>query len=253
LRTVPLDHFEKTDCGRKIHPDYANAVLRSRREHYAQGVVEVSHALGCPRSYAIQNAEDYAVDPLSLNSMETGTAWHHWMQRASVDPEMTEVELDGEIDGVRIVGKCDRLRQDQTPTAIEDWKHSNDFRAKYLKSEGVPLTYQVQLSLYAELCEQNFGWRPEIGRIWFHTTGGDGLMPKEVTLFSVEEALVIRPTNGTLTVRELLHQADDHFAKGRPWQKLTLAGESMMFGQKNMCSYCQVRDLCWTQSRGAPF
>src|SRR5678815_4941677 len=128
-RTVALDHFQETDCGRKVHPDYANAVLRSRREHYAQGVVEVSHALGCPRSYAIQNAEDYAVDPLSLNSMETGTAWHHWMQRASVDPQWTEVELSGVIVGVQIVGKCDRLRPDQTPKAVEDWKHSNDFRA----------------------------------------------------------------------------------------------------------------------------
>lgn len=252
-RTVDLDHFATTKCGERIHPDYANAVLRSRNEHYAQGVVEVSHALGCPRAYAIQNKEDWAVDPLSLNAAETGTAWHHWMERASVDPENTEVQLKGVIDGVTVTGKCDRLRPELK--LIEDTKHSNDFRAKYIKSEGVPLNYKVQVSMYAELAEQTLGWRPERGIIWFHFTGGDALLPVKVEpLFTVAELLVIRPTNGALSVRELLHQANDVFAGGVRWEDLPLAGESMMYGSKSLCeSYCPVREICWKQARGAPF
>lgn len=251
-REVPLDHFATSECGQTTcHPDMANAILKGRSEHYAQGVVEVSHALGCVRNYAIQHSEPYSVDPLSMNALETGNAWHSHMERGSADPSNTEVQLKGVIAGVTVVGKTDRLRP---PDLIEDHKHKSDFSAKYVKDEA-DLTHMAQLSIYAELCQQQLGWTPKHGIIWYHFSmaGEKGIIPKRFRIMPIEAVLELKPHDGQYTVGELLVMAQHVFGEGGRWQDLPLAGTTMMFGQRDMCAYCGVRSVCLTQHQSAPF
>lgn len=254
-RQVPLDHFATTKCGDTVHPDFANAVLKSSTEHNERrgGTpgVSVTQGLGCPRRAAIELSVPYYLDPLTMNAPETGTAWHAHLERASVDPKNTEVELAGVIAGIKVTGRCDRLRP---PDTIEDAKHVNDFRRKYLKTMA-PDNHRAQLSIYAELVEQTFGWRPTRGVIWYHFTmsGPDAFLPTKVDLLPIADALQLKPQLGKYSVLELFQQADSFFSGAVKWEDLPLAGESQMFGDKSLCTYCSVREVCWTQARGAPF
>ncbi len=251
-REAPLSHFESEPCRFVVHPDYANAVLNDRESHQGRTVPSVTQALGCPRSTKIQDSESFSVDPLSLNAPLTGTAWHAAMERAAPDQAgVSEVDLSGVINGIALTGTADRL--DEPLLLIEDWKHKSDFGLKYVKKDGAAIEHWLQLSLYAELCEQTLGWRPTKGYIWYHSSvsGKDAMIPIFVKLFSLEETLAAKPHNGKFTVAELLIQAAKPAAM---WASLPLAGESQMFGKdKNMCSYCSVKSICWTQAKGAPF
>jgi len=261
-RQVPLDHFATTKCGESVvHPDYAAALLADRRGHYASGVVEVSHGLGCPRRYAIEQSEDYWIDPLQSNSALTGTAWHKMMEANIDGGGKAEVQLSGVIAGIKVHGKTDRIRG----CAVEDHKHISDWNLKYIRAEPVKPEHIAQESLYAELAEQSGLSRPTKGRTWYHTTrpGKDALVPVENVLMTVEEALAVKPYGGSFTVHQLLRQADSTF-NSTPlgpdlnygpvsWNLLPLAGSTMSFGSKSMCDYCQVRDICTQAENGAPF
>ena len=249
-REVALDHFALTPCGEKVvHPDYAAAVLASANKD--RPGVHVSTILGCPRKAAIEATEPYSVDPMTMNAMETGTAWHAHMEKSSVSPKDCEVQLDGFVAGIRITGKTDRL---EPPTTVCDWKHGGDFSKKYAK-EGPKETHQAQLSLYAELCSQTLGWRPTIGRIWHHFSGQDkdAMFPSEFPIWALEKVLAFRPGGGTYTVLQLLQQANGYFSGHLSWETLPLAGETHMYGQKTACNYCGVFGICKTQATGAPF
>src|SRR5512137_1486392 len=91
-RVVPLTHFTDSPCGEKVHPDYAAAILKDRADQYVKGAVRVSHGLGCPRRAAIEEAVDFAVDPLEQNAMLTGTAWHAMVESAG-PVQFVEVEV----------------------------------------------------------------------------------------------------------------------------------------------------------------
>lgn len=251
-REVSLDHFQKTDCGLRVHPDYANAVLNSRNGHYVRGVVEVSMGLGCPRSSAIQQAKSYACDPLSQNAPETGTAWHAHMEANSVDRENCEVRLTGAIEGIQITGKTDRLHPERG--IILDWKHQNDWAAKWNAEKAKP-EHRVQVSVYGELARQTRGVEFTTGVVLYHYSQGGkkAVQAHSFSLLPVAEALGHRPYSGEYSVRELYKQAEEHFVGGRSWQELPLAGESMRFGDNTACDYCAVRELCFTQARSAPF
>lgn len=253
-REVPLSHFAETACGERIHPDFARAILIDRNSQYVQKAVRVSHGLGCPRRAAIEESEPYAVDPLEANAPLTGVAWHALMESAA-PANYREVELTGTIAGVKVSGKCDRIRKlSDGATAIEDWKHVNDFNVKHLKA-GAKLEHQVQTSIYAELAAQS-GWiRPTVGIIWYHgSTGGkDALTPHRFGLMGLDTALAARPYECEYSVQELLKQAASHYVDGVRWQDLPLAGKSIKFGSKTGCDYCGVRSVCWTADKGAPF
>lgn len=246
-REVPLDHFTKGDCRFVVHPDYADAQVKDRRQHeYPDALPSVTMALGCPRSNAIMKIEDYSVDPLSLNAPATGTAWHAW-----IDPhtQESEVELQGVIDGVNLTGQTDRL--DKALRLIEDHKHKSDFGMKHVKTKGAAIEHQAQLALYAELCEQQEGWRPTDYCLWYHSSSNrDAFVPVRGRVMGLEDALAIKPHNGSYTVRELLHQAAKPAGE---WRDLPLSGKDMSFGDKSMCDYCAVRSICWTADSGAPF
>lgn len=256
-RPVPLDHFATTECGHHVHPDYANAVLLREREYHegAHGV-RVHDGLGCPRKHAIERTESYAADPLSYNAVERGNAWHDFMQKYSADPQMAEVEVVGVIAGVNVGGRIDRLRgvivEGRIVSAIvEDWKTSSDFREKYVKKDGISPEYQVQGSLYAELVEQSFRWRPTWGRIWYKFSRS--ILPLEYDLWPLDQALAHHPHGGEYSVVELLRQAELFVTGMWDWKQLPLAGETQRFGDKTLCDYCSVRAVCWTQAKGAPF
>ena len=253
--TTPLDHYKSSTCGASIHPDYAAAVLADRGKQQQRSGVRVSSLTSCPRKSAILSAEDVAVDPLSMLSALKGTAWHAMMERAA--EKDAEVRVAGVIAGVPITGSIDRVRTVNGILTLEDWKTGKDSRAvfirggkawgKEIKGEGAPKEYIVQLSIYAELYEQTFGVRPAAASIWWAFSAE--MWAEAVALMSVAECLAFQPYNCGYTVEQLLQQ----LASGVPWQQLPLVGESIKFGTKTGCDYCEVRDLCWTEAKSAPF
>jgi len=248
-REVPLDHFELTECGlTQVHPDYCAAILRD--DDTREGL-HVTDALGCPRKAAIQKSEPYALDPLSMNPAETGKAWHGHMEKAATEAardHLVEVEVSGTIAGLKVTGRVDRLHPEAK--AILDHKHQNDFASKYA-AEGAKPAHTAQLSLYAELVEQTFGWRPAFGIVWYHWSGSGAKAMKaiRVELMSLQEALAHHPYDCEFSVAQLLGQA----ASGKRWQDLPLAGETITFGKKTNCDYCPVAAICKKEALGAPF
>jgi len=250
-RQVDLQHFATTKCGESVcHPDQAHAIIKENSEHVSSGAIGVGRGLGCPRSYAIQDAEPFHVDPLKLNAIDTGKAWHARMEWGSIDPGNCEVDVKGVIRDIAIAGRVDRLRP---PDTIEDWKHGNDFSRKYCK-EPKP-AHVAQLSIYAELVAQCKGWRPSVGIIWHHFSGSgkDAVVPLKFALWPIEKALAYKPYNGEFTVFEHYQQASAFFEKYTTWKELPLAGVEMKFGDKSHCEYCFVRSICTEAATGAPF
>lgn len=247
---LPLDHYATTECGLSVPADYCEAIVAAGREHHERGVV-VTNLLGCPRSAAIEADENLSVDPLDYNARNTGKAWHSFLEKATVDPDNTEVRVKGVIDGVAIRGKIDRLIPQFK--VICDHKHRSDWAAKY--DTGAKPEHIAQLSLYAELCEQSKGWRPERAIVWYHYSqgGSKAFKPIKAELLTLEATLAVRPYGGKFTVRELLQQAHRFFGGEVTWEQLPLAGESQMFGTKEACQWCSVRSICWTAERGAPW
>jgi len=255
-REVGLNHFHETLCGETVcHPDFADAIFKDRTSQYVNGVVRVTHGLGCPRRAAIEHVETYRVDPLDANAALTGVAFHALMEHAG-HPDMTEVEVKGVIEGIPVNGKIDRMRRLHDGTfIIEDWKHISDFQVKYRKQDGIKPEHIIQASIYAELCQQMGMRRPARGIIWYHTSmnGKDALMPTPFSLMPLAEALAVKPFGGDFTVLELYQQAADVFINHEGWKSLPLAGASILFGSKTMCDYCSVRSICAEAASGAPF
>jgi hypothetical protein len=252
-REVPLDHFETTDCGLKIHPDFAAAVLYSERSHYrfGQRAIGITDTLGCPRAAAIKHEVDYAVDPLTLNAPLTGTAWHAYMEEVASDNNV-EVEVGGTIAGDGIITSVDRLRP--ALGLIEDWKNTNDFAVKYVKEK--PKDEAVaQLAIGGELMQQTLGWRPTRGMVWYHNAASPGLTPHMVDpLPSLDWALAMRPHEGTATVRDSLVWMGRWKRQEVKWEDMPLTGESFVYGGgKTGCDYCPVQRVCWTQAKGTSF
>lgn len=249
-REVPLDHFTTTDCGNVIHPDYALAVRMQEDGQTDRTGVRVTHGLGCPRRSVIQATEPFAVDPTESNAALTGTAWHALMEKSG-PPEHCEVEVKGEINGIAVSGKMDRVRGD----VIEDWKHIGDFQLKYRREDGVKPEHVAQASIYAELLYQSRLQQATRCRIWYHTSKGgkDAMVPITADLMPIGQALQVKPYGGEYTVHELYEQADMALNRGADWRKLPLAGQSMSFGPKTMCDYCSVRSICTEAETGSPF
>lgn len=259
---VPLDHFATTACGLVVHPDYAAAVLNSDAAYYGAGLVTVTGGIGCVRSRAIEADKPVYVNPLDYNAMILGSAWDAMMQ-AYAPAGSAKVRVSGLIEGVKVEGEIDRVRQVGRDLIIEDHKHSNNFQYKYLAEEAGPrVEYVIQTSVYAELYEQTFkSRRPNKGAVWYNFSGGNNdsrkppLMPKVYQLMDLAACLDHRPYDGDYTVRQLYHQAAGYYQADVPVDAfdLPLAGESMKFGSKSCCDYCQVRDACLTAAHGAPF
>lgn len=253
---MPLDHFEQ--CGH-VHPDLAAAVLADSQKKRAEGV-HVTSAIGCPRKAAIESQVDVRIDPSSYNSILGGTAWHKLMETASDKPELCEVEVRGVIAGVELVGVVDRLHP---PTAISDWKVTSEWAEKWLnkpKDEGggMKAEHLCQLSVYGELVEQTLGWRPTHGVVNYRTH--KTVLPFAEKLWPLEQVLEFRPLQGDFTVRELIGQLDRFYqwqnqtgALRCEWYELPLVGETQKYGTKSACDYCSVREVCYTQAKGAPF
>lgn len=242
---VPLDHYESCDS---VHPDFAAAVLADSQKQRVEGI-HVTNITGCPRRGVIERAVDVHVDPLAYNSMLGGTAWHKMMEDGSNHPELCEVDVAGEIAGVRLVGTVDRLHP---PTAISDWKTTSEWAEKWLnkpKDEGggMKAEHLAQMSLYAELVEQSFGWRPEFGVAWYRTHKTH--LPFTERLWSLDETLDFHPLGGDYSIAELIEQAGN----SNDWRAMPMAGQSMAYGTKSACDYCSIRETCWTQAFKAPF
>lgn len=249
---VPLDHFNRCDS---THPDFASAVLADSRKKRADGV-HVTSIIGCPRKGAIERCMDIYVDPLSYNSILSGTAWHKLMETASANPELCEVEVSGVIDGVRLAGTIDRLHP---PTAISDWKVTSEWAEKWLnkpKDEGggIKAEHLAQLSLYGELAHQSLGWRPLHGTANYRTH--KAVLSFTERLWDLPTVLAFHPLGGDYPVAELIQQAawsEDCGVTTDCWAELPLVGETQKYGNKIACDYCAVRETCWQQSKGAPF
>jgi hypothetical protein len=256
-----LDHFATTACGLVVHPDYAAAVLHSDAGYYGAGLVTVTGGIGCVRSRAIERDKPVFVNPLDYNALVIGSAWDAAMG-VYAPHGSAKVRVGGVIDRVHVEGEIDRVRQVGNDLLIEDHKHTNNFQYKWLAEETSPrVEYIVQTSIYAELYHQTFGERPTKGAIWYHFSGGNGdsrkppLMPKVYGLMDLNDCLGHRPYDGEFTVGELFHQAAGYYQRDGLVGAfdLPLAGESMKFGSKSYCDYCQVREACFTAAYNAPF
>lgn len=251
FQNAPLDHYATTDCGEKVHPSYAAAVLRRNVGHYGRGLkaVEVSDCLGCPRALGLSMA-DYAVDPVKHKASLSGTAWHEEMEQATWDvmflsPDanmsndlVVEQIVHGAIEGVSIIGKVDCLRP--SSRLIEDWKGKAD--AKKALTYGLD-DYVAQLSLYAELVEQDLKWRPTRGIIWLHDH--KQILPQPVELWPLERVLAYKPKKGSeWTVAGLMKMAGMVRAGGVSVETIPLVGETMQMGGGDICTYCDVRVPC---------
>lgn len=262
---IPLqaDHYNQSNCGLSIHPDYAEAVLHDNDDRYVTDQVTVTVGLGCPRSRAIERDEPVFVNPFDYNSMLAGRAWDQLMDKhAPVDSK--KIQLHGTIEGITVYGEIDRLRRMGNWLMISDHKHSNVYRQKYLAKEGVSKEYQVQTSMYAELYEQMNGERPTHGEVFYHFTGNSGtnpFTPFQFLTLSLSDCLAFKPYDGDYTLLELYRQADRYnkWKRGESGVKvgafdLPLAGKSQKFGSsKVMCDYCQVRSTCFEDDHGSPF
>lgn len=254
---VPLDHFATTPCGLVVHPDYAEMVLHSDDDYYGAGLVTATGGLGCVRSRAIERDESVFVNPLDYNALVLGSAWDAALQ-AHAPGGTAKVRVAGIIDGVVVEGEIDRVRRIGENLYIEDHKHSNNFQYKYVAEEAVRVEYVIQTSIYAELYYQTFGERPTHGAIWYSFSGGNApnkppLLSKIYPVKPLADCLDHCPYDGDYSVRELYHQAAEYCGGVIDAFQLPLAGESMRFGTKGYCDYCQVREACYTQAKGAPF
>lgn len=263
-REVPLDHFQTSDCGLKLHPDYANAVLHSNDDYYGRNTLTVTDGLSCPRSRALEYDTDVVVNPLDYNPLLTGSAWDTMMEKYAAQ-DSAKIHLKGEIAGLVVEGEVDRIRRVSKRLIIEDHKHANQYQLRWLKKdieEGKPVKqeYRIQIRLYAELYRQQFGETPTEGILWTHFSGPHSsyspvLFPIAFQFadLTLEQCLEHRPYGGGLTVLEILQMADAyHQGKLKP-AELPLTGQLMNFGTKSMCDYCQVRDACLTLHQGAAF
>lgn len=246
--TVPLDHFATTDCGLVVPADYAAAVLADEaRSESRAGRIGVSDLLSCPRKKLIREMSDVTIDPLDRNAMLTGTAWHALL--AAANPADTEIEVGGTIDGITVVGHIDRMHRGST-LLLGDVKHTNDFSRKHITAPKPE--HQVQVSLYAELYAQTFSERPAGGVIYYHFTTSPGTVAMRFDLWELDACLDHAPYGGESTVRSILHELHAALTDST-WLGVSLAGESMLFGSKTMCDYCEVKAACWTAAKGAPF
>jgi len=251
---VPLDHYESGGpCSLAVHPDYAAAVLADRAKQADKRWPSVTMGLGCVRSQAIQQDENVAINPLDVNAMLTGSAWHTLMDRGLVGAN--EVEVSGQLAGMTVSGVIDRVRLlSDGRLVVEDWKHANDFARKH--ATAVKPEHVVQISLYAELYNQSYGQQPVAGIIWQHYTSSPGLVPRAVELWSIEQCLAHKPYDADWTVGQLLKMADGYDNACFPikWQDLPLVGETIKFGSsKTGCDYCAVKSACFQAALGAPF
>lgn len=252
-RGVPLDHYESGGaCSLVVHPDYTAAVLDDQRSKADKKWPSVTMGLGCPRKAAILKAENVEINPLALNAPLTGTAWHKMVERPT---EHNEVAVSGELGGLAVNGTIDRLRSlADGRLVVEDWKHGNCFSRKYAVS-GAKDEHVVQVSLYAELAFQTFGARPSVGVIWYHYTSSPPFVPQAVELWPVEKCLEHKPYAADWAVGQLLKMADDYAHHSHPvkWTDLPLVGQTIKFGSKSGCDYCEVKPTCLIASGGAPF
>lgn len=248
-----LDHFSATICGEQVHCDFAEAILADERGHEPSGKVSISSAIGCPRKAAITRVEQLIVNPQDFNSIMVGKAWHSAMQQGSANSELCEVKVEGKILGLNVTGRIDRVRPTTTGLCIDDWKFHGDWAMKYLKDESTARPEAaVQVSLYAELYSQQFGIRPDRGKVWHHSTGG-GSLPRDVELWKLEECLSFHPHNGEFCVGDLILQTQGGLEGG--WRNLPMSGSTQTFGKsgKTSCDYCVARKTCYDNQFGAPF
>lgn len=263
LHTVPLDHYETSNCGLAIHPDYAQAVLHSNDDYYGKNLVTVTAGLGCPRSRAIEYDTDVFVNPLDYNALIAGKAWDAAMEKHS-DPVQTKVRVEGTIADIHLSGEIDRVRRLNGMLIIDDHKNSNNNAQRFLKTEiekgtAVKPEYRIQTSIYAELYEQTFSERPTHGMIWNHYAGAESsynkvFIPLLYETLPLDQCLAHKPYGGEFTVLELYRQAQQYHGEGNMMPAdLPLAGASMNFGKQTLCDYCQVQKACMTLAGGAPF
>ncbi len=260
-KRVPLDHYATSPCGLAIHPSYANALLRDRAEpHHTVGTT-VTSGLGCPRSRALENDADAElwVNPLDYNALLIGQAWDRFVVG-------NKLVVQGEIEGIKIAGELDDVSIIDGQLTISDWKHSNNNAQRFLKKEiaegkgaAVKYEYRIQTSIYAELYRQQEGVQPTRGMVWNHYSGAASssntvLIPLLYDLIPLADCLAYRPYGGDYTVLELYAQTAQLYGEEPvKWSELPLVGETMAFGAKSYCDYCQVRDKCFEQAKGAPF
>lgn len=265
-----LDHYAVTECGLRIHPAYAAAIIHDDITDPHGKAMSVTDGLGCPRHAAINNQAGIYVNPLEYNALLTGRGWDLVVGSSDLDytgeeryMRRAKVQLHGTIAGMEITGELDNVRRLGDRLILSDWKNSNNFRVKWIKQEGKPSAeYMVQTSIYAELYRQMFDEMPTDGEVVYHFAGAgnDVLLPFQYPIMPIAECLAFRPYGGQYSVEELYRMAAQTYpdsAEGNlgpaNWKELPLVGETMAFGTKQYCDYCEVKDLCKTAARGAPF
>lgn len=262
-KRAPLSHYAETECGLKIHPAFAAAILYDDATDPHGKEMSVTDGLGCPRLRAIENqSAELFVNPLDYNAMLLGHAWDAVVGVQYMSPALSptfeaKVKLRGTIAGMKLTGELDNIRRLGDRLIVSDWKHSNNFRGKWIKQEGGPsMEYKIQTSIYAELYDQMFGERPDTGEVVYHFSGAgkDVLLPYQYDILPLEECLAYKPYNGQRTVLEIYQLAQQVYGEGaRLWTDVPTVGMEMSFGTKDFCSYCQAKDLCFTAAQGSPF
>ena len=245
---LPLDHYKTSaECGRKIHPDYIDAVLQAETGHYRFGTrdIGVTDLIGCPRGVAGSRELFYSANPKDLMAMSNGTAWDQW-----VTAGQEKESLRGTLGGIEIIGEPDRIRDG----VIEDWKKKSEYSLTKIKN-GPDRDHICQVSIYAHLKRQGDVWRKpewvESGRIWYQFSFQ--CIAHDVTLMSEEEILTYKPVNGETTIGEHLKILDAWKNGNQGWTDMKLIGEQQTYGKKSKCDYCSVAGPCREKETGAPY
>jgi hypothetical protein len=109
----------------------------------------------------------------------------------------------------------------------------------------------LQVSLYAEMARQTAGLEITKGRIWYMF--GSKHVPCDFEIIPLEGILPSTVCSSDWTVGRLLQDTSNLLQNVGSWKQAPTYGESMYFGANTACSYCPVKEFCWTQSKGAAF
>lgn len=172
-----------------IMPSYAvEAVIREYQDDVGSFHVrpsDVTPSMTCRRQRVWMSTHEYGVNPLEVEGMLEGSAFHSQLQTHEIEvPEqIPDSEKRLEVCGVPMRGRIDWLFNDR----IEDLKTSTPFWiTKYgAKGSGVKpwveiwqpkdeddvAKWRIQLSIYRVLLEKSGREAPLVGRIWRRYSG----------------------------------------------------------------------------------
>lgn len=178
LKDVDVDHFGPQKC---LHVPRAMAeqVLVDQRDRPEGWTVTMVQ--GSIREHIIKKTQPYRIDPVKHMSMQLGTSQHAMLGWHDYPVIGKSHRYHGTISGLKLSGEPDLWEGGDD---VADYK----FTGSLFRMKGPKYEHRVQVSLYAELIEQQTGVRPTNGVLYY---GGFGQSMKNFRfdIIPLEECL----------------------------------------------------------------